>query len=47
MYLRKLWGLKLVMIANNTGEVIESYQYGESVFHDNMDEQDLEPAAGT
>ena len=32
------------MIANNTGEVIESDQYGEAVFHavdHNMDEQDL------
>ena len=32
------------MIANNTGEVIESDEYGEAVFHavdDNMDEQDF------
>ena len=44
MYLRKLQGLELVMIPNNTGKVIESDQYGEAVFHavdDNMDEQDL------
>ena len=44
MCLNKLWGLELVMLANNTGEVIESDQYGEAVFHavdDNMDEQDL------
>ena len=43
MYLRKLWGLELVMIvmiANNTGEVIESDQYGDAV-DGNMDEQDL------
>ena len=44
MYLRKLQGLELVMIANNTGEVIESDEYDDAVFHavdDNMDEQDL------
>ena len=44
MCLKKLWGLELVMLANNTGEVIESDQYGEAVFHavdDNMDDQDL------
>ena len=32
------------MIANNTGEMIESDSYGEAVFHavdDNRDEQDL------
>ena len=32
------------MIANNTGEVIESDEYGKAVFHavdDNMDEQDF------